>query len=675
MMVSKGILSVASNWMCNIKCSKPVCCAVVLTMAYSRFARQGGEGRGYGRGRGGDEQSRFGNRGSRRERSQDRGNFRGDHRKGGVPAVKSDRSFLRRQTKNYPTKDGSIFYLTKGAQTDRDVLNPATMAANATLMENEWFNGRLGHAASFLGNNFEEAARMAMYLPHSSALNDADRTAMKKTGLLSFRDLLETAEGRKAMKGAIHLNINNDTDNKTVSSVKEASADLFELLAQSSTIRMLQNMAIFSAKMLAMSTSALETVGVMTERNHWSEELRKQSQSHSEDTLKFMRDPKNDDMLLNAIAKAYRKAFMSNRDDQPHRGLSEDSEAPPASVYAGSDDDMIRAPQSSRFGMMRDRNHARSQEQPVFGRKRHISLSRSPARRKSRSPAPAPSSQRAFRVSMGKKAKRTESSPLRDERPLRPASQGVQDNAKAVAGKGFDKAAWPIEEFNEFLSKAKARVTEANLAEMECREFKTLIDRIPLCVRKTFALPVDTGSCMVALANAQQTAKQIEQMVKDVTAAFKESKPPVLAIKDLPATESEAEDDAAEEIFANWTLASAREMLAKAQAWKTKIGSKKEGPTIRTVREMLDGVPPRGKEIAGVHEWDKVLANKDRLSRNQMEFVLDSLTQMFERLIKIGEDAVIADDPGATPEAKSEGNSGSDAVAETPEDGIEIAET
>ena len=96
--------------------------------------------------------------------------------------MKADRSFLRRQTKPYPTKDGSIFYLTSGANTDRDVLNPSKMATEASIYENEWFNGRLGHAVSFLGNNFEEASRMAMYLPQSDALSENDFTAMKKTG-------------------------------------------------------------------------------------------------------------------------------------------------------------------------------------------------------------------------------------------------------------------------------------------------------------------------------------------------------------------------------------------------------------------------------------------------------------------------------------------------------------
>ena len=94
--------------------------------------------------------------------------------------VQAENYFVRRQIKPYPSAEGNSFYLTKGAESDREVLTPKFIARGGTLMNNEWCNGRLGHAISFLAGNLEEAAISLQYLPKEENLQEDDRKNFAK---------------------------------------------------------------------------------------------------------------------------------------------------------------------------------------------------------------------------------------------------------------------------------------------------------------------------------------------------------------------------------------------------------------------------------------------------------------------------------------------------------------
>ena len=94
--------------------------------------------------------------------------------------VPPDGYLVRRQVKPYPSAEGNSFYLTKGANSDREVLDPAAIARGSSFMNNEWCNGRLGHAISFLAGNVEEAALTMQYLPKEDNLQKDDRDNFAK---------------------------------------------------------------------------------------------------------------------------------------------------------------------------------------------------------------------------------------------------------------------------------------------------------------------------------------------------------------------------------------------------------------------------------------------------------------------------------------------------------------
>ena len=88
----------------------------------------------------------------------------------------------------------------RGARRDRDLLDPKSLEELSDYMHNEWMNGRFGYAASFLCGNIVEAAQMMQYIPSEEDLKESEKRNLAKTGLLSFRECLDSQEGRNFYK-------------------------------------------------------------------------------------------------------------------------------------------------------------------------------------------------------------------------------------------------------------------------------------------------------------------------------------------------------------------------------------------------------------------------------------------------------------------------------------------
>ena len=300
----------------------------------SNFA---GNGRGRGSSRGGHGQRQWrsgsGQYGRRNEETQAQrppigtGFRQTSGGRVGIPALKAEDYLVRRQLKPYPSKEGNTFYLTNGAKSDREVLNPAALAAGSTYLNNEWCNGRLGHALSFLCANLEEGAQMIQkYIPARKEVNEKGRLALTKSGLLQFKDFLNTDEGQTVMAAAKHLNSTNEDDHRNAKSIEEAVTVLFGFLADPTKVRILQNLTLFSGKLISMSMGCLETIGMLGDRDHWSENLRQQLDHMNAEVKTFVRQPDDDRALLKAVVTTYSKHFLENAQLKGKRTLSDDED-------------------------------------------------------------------------------------------------------------------------------------------------------------------------------------------------------------------------------------------------------------------------------------------------------------------------------------------------------------
>ena len=99
-------------------------------------------------------------------------------------------------------------------------------------MDNEWYNGRLGHALSFLAANFCELQRMLKFIPSEDNLTESDKESLSKVGLLQVKSLLETEDGKNFLAACEHVNINSEGQERAHESIKEAATVMLQFLTE-----------------------------------------------------------------------------------------------------------------------------------------------------------------------------------------------------------------------------------------------------------------------------------------------------------------------------------------------------------------------------------------------------------------------------------------------------------
>ena len=286
---------------------------------------------------------------------------------------------------------------------------------------------------------------------------------------------------------------------------------------------------------------------MLEERDHWAEELRKQVELHHSDTKKFLRDPDNDDNLVRAIRSSYISGLMAQNKKRERRAISDDED------------------QEDRRGRKANRRETESSERPRTRRREETPQRGNKGRFGRRDVTPQREDKSAFsqtprRSFRGKNRSRSGSeqamTPRRDTRgqssniirggtssvlksdAVKKFSPGERMSKKDEDGQGqklmkiddqqknqmkvIADMDWPIEEFNSFLSGATEKLQEAQMAAIESKQFRQLIDQIPMEVREIYKLPVSGASYALAQTQAKKTIKQIETMVTDVKAAFKD---------------------------------------------------------------------------------------------------------------------------------------------------------
>ena len=65
---------------------------------------------------------------------------------------------------------------------------------------------------------------------------------------------------------------------------------------------------------------------MLKDRDHWAEELRKQIDKHHQDIKKFVRNPDDDDCLVQAIVSSYLTGLMTQNQKRERHTISDDEE-------------------------------------------------------------------------------------------------------------------------------------------------------------------------------------------------------------------------------------------------------------------------------------------------------------------------------------------------------------
>ena len=264
---------------------------------------QGGRGRGGGGGYGRKEREDEQHQWQDDRRRSGGGKYDQDHRH---PAVKFGDYFISKDVRPFPGADGSSFIKRRGSKNDTESLSVKKIGGSMTLLSSEWFNGRLAHAGSFLGANFEEAAKMFSLLGSS-----AQGPGAMKTGLGTLSAAL-TGPGSGEVTGAAKLlNTSNEDLDRRPQDVQQAAIALFRFLREHE--RPIQKLACLSAKLLAFSLSGLEALAALSSRDQWSDALHEQADLHNAAVKSFIREPRSDKHLVKAIAACYQD-FVTERE-------------------------------------------------------------------------------------------------------------------------------------------------------------------------------------------------------------------------------------------------------------------------------------------------------------------------------------------------------------------------
>ena len=181
----------------------------------------------------------------------------------GLFSVKYADALLQRQCKPYPSADGNSFFKTNGSSGDAETLQLDKIAQGLSPSRSEWYNGRLAHAMAFLCGNLREANKMAAFLPAESDLTDEARDRFKKTGLVAFKEYLETEDGMSLLEAGTYLNFHTEVSRRS-DDVDAAAKTIFSELPKLEGA--LQRMSLFSLKMLAFGLQSLELLAALEHR-------------------------------------------------------------------------------------------------------------------------------------------------------------------------------------------------------------------------------------------------------------------------------------------------------------------------------------------------------------------------------------------------------------------------
>ena len=182
----------------------------------------------------------------------------------------------------------------QNAREEMRTLHLEHIAQGLTHLNCERHNGRLCQ-------NLLELCKMMQMVPPEEYC-DQHCESFKKTGLSTLSSYFRSDAGEKLVLTAEYLNFNVDHA-RDADGLSEAIICVFSELQSLQLLA--QKMTLFSVKLHVAGSSLLETVATLSNREAWAESLHAQADSHSEQVRQFIRNPKDVQLLVDAIAQGY----------------------------------------------------------------------------------------------------------------------------------------------------------------------------------------------------------------------------------------------------------------------------------------------------------------------------------------------------------------------------------
>ena len=183
------------------------------------------------------------------------------------------------------------------------------MAEGMTHLNNEWFNGRFAHAMSFLCQNIREADDIL------ARMQPPESTGLKAVGLYPLAAFFKSKKGADFKEAAMKLNFYNEGDHDE-ESIREGAKIIFTHLRKLE--KDMRRTAVSSAKLLAFAVQGLETLAALEFREMWVDGLHTQANYHNEEVMHFVRSPKDDAALLDAIVSTYADYYENKQSGITH---------------------------------------------------------------------------------------------------------------------------------------------------------------------------------------------------------------------------------------------------------------------------------------------------------------------------------------------------------------------
>ena len=218
------------------------------------------------------------------------------------PAVQYKDAFVAREIRPYPGEDGASFFKRRSSRSDAETLSLHRIGEGMTHMNNEWFNGRFAHAMSFLCQNIREADDIL------HRIEPQETAGLKAVGLYNLASFFKSKEGDAFKRAARLLNFYVEVDREE-DDLSEGVKVIFKHLRKLE--KDMRRAAVMSAKLLAFSMQGLEALAALETRDAWADALHSQSSLHNDDVMKFVRAPKDDEALLDAIVSTYTDYFAT----------------------------------------------------------------------------------------------------------------------------------------------------------------------------------------------------------------------------------------------------------------------------------------------------------------------------------------------------------------------------
>ena len=460
-----------------------------------------------------------------------------------VYASRIDEHLSKASLRHFIGEQGPFFL--QGARDETEFFAPAMVAKTRTASNCEAIN-RLGYYVSFFSSTCTAG------LDALTVFTEGAEAALDMVGASGLGAMFQSTAGKHFADACEYLNVKNNAK-RTASDTSEQLHAMFGFLGESaeSLHEEAVKMAAFAARLYLFSISLVEMTSLVMNVQHWADSVSRDN--HSDIVGKWKANPEDFEAFVDAMQACFEQRLSEERawsgagaaPRTSYRDAGGQRESP-YSWKRGAQTDDEPLVQSARRAPARFRDaagayaaHSDEETEPTARRPKDEGYTCSWQKRPLARASPPPPPKR-FSWS------RDEKEVVRDEEPRTPKryatardsdkesdrdtqrkaalrqqreTEPVGKCAKVEAVSACDKTVWPVEEVHEVEAQAQQLAVDADMAELNVREVKTLLQNVPVDIRKECGLPTDTAGYTVLAKNAAKAKKRLLAFVTDMKLA------------------------------------------------------------------------------------------------------------------------------------------------------------